>query len=48
MQLRLKVHETAEITYLVANKQQTRYHLTYLEFSQYKKGTIDVLKAKGH
>ena len=31
MQLQDKLQKTAEITYLEANKKQTRDHLTYLE-----------------
>ena len=31
MQLRIKVQKIAELTYLEANKQQTKYRLTYLE-----------------
>ena len=31
MQLQAKLKKTAEIAYLEANKQQTRYRLTYLE-----------------
>ena len=29
MQLQVKLQKTAEITYLEASKQQTKYHLTY-------------------
>ena len=32
MQLRVKVQKTAELTYLEANKRQTKYRVTYLEF----------------
>ena len=31
MQLQIKLQKTKEITYFNANKQQTRYHLTYLK-----------------
>ena len=31
MQLPVKVQKTAELTYLEANKQQTRYRVTYSE-----------------
>ena len=34
MQLEVKLQKTAEITYLEAYKQQTRYRLTYLEVSK--------------
>ena len=34
MQLELKLRKRAERTYLEANKQQTRYRLTYLEISK--------------
>ena len=45
-QLQIKLQKTKEVTYLKANKQQTRYRLTYLKVGRKKKGTIDVLKAK--
>ena len=48
MQLQGKLEKTAEITYLDANKKQTRYHLTYFEILKKKKGTIDILDAKEH
>ena len=47
MQLQLKLQKTAEITYLKAKKQQTRYRVTYLEVSKKKKSVIDILNAKG-
>ena len=34
MELQLKLKKTEEITYLESKKQQTRYHLTYLEVSK--------------
>ena len=34
--------------YLEAKKEETRYRVTYLRFLIKGKGTIDVLKAKGH
>ena len=34
MQLQVKVQKTGEIRYLEANKEETRYHLTYLEVSK--------------
>ena len=37
MQLQLKLQKTAEITYLEANKTQTRYCLTYLEGAKEEK-----------
>ena len=37
MQLQAKLQKTAGKTYLKANKQQTRYRLTYLEVSKEEK-----------
>ena len=34
MQLQVKLQKAAELTYLEAKKQQTRYRLTYFEFSK--------------
>ena len=34
MQLQVKRQQTAEITYLQANKQERRYRLTYSEISK--------------
>ena len=46
MELQVKLQKTAEITYLEANKHQTRYRLTNSTVLKEKKGTTDVLKAK--
>ena len=35
---KVKCHKTAKTTYLEANKQQTRYRLSYLEVSKLEKG----------
>ena len=37
MQLQAKLQKTAGKTYLEANKQQTKYRLTYLEVSKEEK-----------
>ena len=34
MQLQVKLQKTAQIAYLEANKQETRYRLTYSEVSK--------------
>ena len=44
LQLQVKVKKIAELTYLEANKQQTKYRLTYLESC--KERTIDLFRAK--
>ena len=37
IKLQVKLQKTAEVTYLEANKQQGRYHLTYLELPKSEK-----------
>ena len=34
IQLQVKLQKTVELTYLKANKQQTKYYLTYLQVSK--------------